>query len=115
MKLLGGIALLCLSATWIVLWCAQLSEPLLADYQVVFILVASLALIPVLWATSLLDRAQREPVEPAAAPKPPVALPPPKPHIEATTESDDQFGGLTLDERDLAKTVLRGEEKEGSS
>jgi hypothetical protein len=95
MKLLYGIVLLCLSATWSVLWCAPLSDPMLeAGYQVLFVLVASLALFPVFWATWLLDRAFRAPLVSTTPPKLPVK----KRHIEAKTETDDRPSGRTREE-----------------
>jgi hypothetical protein len=109
-KLLGGIVLLGLSLLWAVLWGEQASGPYAAgypDYQVVFILVASMALIPTIWATSLIDRACRLSLELATAPKELSALPAPKPHTETETESDGQLVGLTLDECDLVEAVLR--------
>jgi hypothetical protein len=94
MKLLSGIVLLCLSAIWVVLWCAPLSDPMLdAGAQVLFVLVATLALIPVFWATWLIDRAWRAPLVSTTIPKVPVQ----KRHIEAKAESDDQPSGLTPD------------------
>lgn len=72
MKLLSGVALLCLSLISVVLWCAWLSDPLHGDsdavYRVVFVPVASPALIAVFWATSLLDGVRRAPRVPAIAP-----------------------------------------------
>lgn len=91
MKLLYGIALLCLSALWATFWCAQVSDPLLTDYQVVFVLVASLALIPVFWATSLIDQAWRAPLAPATRP---ILVMARKPRIEAEAERDDQPAAL---------------------
>jgi hypothetical protein len=61
-KLLGSISLVLLSGLWAIFWCAQLSDLSLTDYSVVFVLVASLALIPVFWATSLINRAWRRPL-----------------------------------------------------
>lgn len=106
MKLLCGVVLLCLSAFWAVFW---LSDPLLsyyADYQVVSVLVAGLALIPAFWATSILDGALRAPLAPAAAAKRLVAHSVRDPCIEAKTKSDDHSESLTPDERGPVVTVL---------
>lgn len=98
MKLLCGIVLLSLSALWGIFWCAQFSSPLSAydGSQAVFVLVASLALIPVFWATSLLDAAWRAPLAPTTTL---IARPVRERHIEAKTKSDDQPTGLAPDER----------------
>lgn len=72
MKMLGGVSLLCLSVAWALFWCAEAAHPLLAHengYLILFIFVASLAVIPLFWATSLLDHSIRAPLEPAAAPE----------------------------------------------
>jgi hypothetical protein len=107
-KLLGGIVLLGLSMLWAVLWGEKASGPYAAvypDYQVVLILVASMALIPTIWATSLIDRACRLSPKLVTAPEELIALP--EPHTETETESDDQLVDLTPYERDLVKAVLR--------
>jgi hypothetical protein len=92
-KMLCGVVLLCLSALWAFLWCAQLSDPMLdAGYQVLFVLVASLALIPVFWATWLIDSAWRAPLTSTTAP---IALQVRRRDIEAKTESDDKPFGVT--------------------
>jgi len=107
--MMGGIALLCVSVAWVLFWCAQLSNPFAfyAEYQAVYILVASLALIPIFWATWLIDQAWRTPFETAAKPERLIAVSMPKPHIELKTESEDRFAGLTPDERNLVQAVLR--------
>lgn len=90
-KLLCGVVLLCLSLIWVVLWCAQLSDPLSTDfnavYRVIFVLVASLAFIPVFWAASLLDGAGRAHHVSATAP---FALP------EAKTKSESPKSSIWI-------------------
>jgi hypothetical protein len=108
--MMGGIALLCVSAAWAFFWCAQLSTPFLVfdpGYQAVYILVASLALIPIFWATWLIDQAWRNPTEAAGRRERLIAVPTPNPHIEPKTESDSRFAGLMPDERNLVEAVLR--------
>jgi hypothetical protein len=63
-------------------------------YRMLCLLLASLALVPTLWATSLIDRAWRAPVEPASAPKRLMALLVRKPHVQPITKSDAQLAGL---------------------
>ena len=96
MKLLGGVGLLCLSVVWALFWCVQLSHPTVAyytEYKVLFILVASLAIIPLFWGTSLLDQAIRAPVAPETAPEwlvtPPLQFEAPK------AESEEHAAGPT--------------------
>src|SRR5579864_5847431 len=108
-KMVGGVALLCASAAWVFFWCAQLSTPFLIfdpGYQAVYILVASLALIPIFWATWLIDQAWRTPFEAAVKPKQLIAVSM-KPRIETKAESDERFVGLMPDERNLVEAVLR--------
>lgn len=66
MKSLCGVVLLCLSLIWVIFWCARLFDPLRTDpntlYQIVFLLLACLAFIPVLCAAALLNRAWRSPL-----------------------------------------------------
>ena len=106
MKSLGGVVVLCLSVVWAIFWCSQFSNRVLTydGYWVPILVLASLALIPVLWATSLIDRAWRAPREPVIAAKPFVAPLVQKPSIEANTERDVQFAGFSPGECSPVKT-----------
>jgi hypothetical protein len=100
-KMLGGVGLLCLSVLWALFWCIQLSHPMVAyytEYKVLFILVASLAIIPLFWGTSLLDQAIRAPIAPEAAPEWLVTPPLQNFHIEPPkVDSETQLAGLSPD------------------
>jgi hypothetical protein len=99
--MLGGFGLLCLSGAWALFWCGQLSHPMVAyyaEYKVLFILLASPAIIPLFWGTSLLDAAIRAPVAAATMPKMIITPPLQNFHIEPTkTESEQEAAGLTPD------------------